>query len=324
MLLTFVIPCYGSQDSVEGVVNEIESVMKTRQKFAYEIILVNDCSPDNVYEELVALSNRGEYIKVINLAKNFGQHSALMAGYNFANGEIIISIDDDGQIPVEDTFKLVDKINEGYDAVYAQYPSSERGVFRTLGSKVNDIMAAKLLSKPKGVQLTSFYAARKFVIKEMLNYNNPYPYLGGLVCRTTKKIGAANVLLRPRATGSSGYSFGKLISLWLNGFTAFSIKPLRVASIVGVVIAIMGAMFGVYTVINWFLTPNLPMGYSSLMAVLLVVGGVMMCMLGLIGEYIGRIYISLNNAPQFVVREKINIDEAKERDCEGTSDNSSI
>ncbi len=310
-MLSFVVPCYGSQNSIAGVVEEIKALMIETIDYTYEILLINDYSPDNVFDVIQDLS-KDSYIKIINLAKNFGQHSALMAGYNYAQGDIIISVDDDGQIPVEDTFKLVEKIEDGSDVVYANYPSSERGIFRNIGSKINDIMACYMLNKPKNIQITSFFAMRQFIAKEMLKYKNPYPYLGGLIFRSTKNIASVQVVLRPRTIGESGYSLKKLLSLWLNGFTAFSIKPLRFATLVGFIVAVFGAVFGGYTIINRFTNPEVPMGYSSTMAALLFIGGVIMLMLGLIGEYIGRIYISINNSPQYVIKETINIDDERE------------
>ncbi len=306
-MLSFVIPCYGSQDSIAGVVDEIKTLMTKITHHTYEIIIVNDFSPDDVYTVLKDLAE-DRNIKVVNLAKNFGQHPALMAGYSYAQGDIIVSVDDDGQIPVEDTVKLIAKIEEGYDVVYANYPDSERGLFRNFGSKVNDIMAAYLLNKPKNIQITSFFAMKKFILKEMLRYKNPYPYLGGLVFRSTKSVANVPVVLRRRTVGKSGYNLKKLLSLWLNGFTAFSIKPLRIATIFGLAVAVFGAIYGVYILVNRFVNPAVPMGYSSTMAALLLIGGVIMLMLGLIGEYLGRIYISINNSPQYVVRETINIE----------------
>ncbi len=310
-MLSYVIPCYGSQNSIALVVDEINSLMRKNCEYEYEIILVNDCSPDNVYSTMKSLA-ADKRIKLINLAKNFGQHSALMAGYNYAKGDIIISVDDDGQIPVEDTFKLVEKIENGCDVVYANYPDSERGLFRSLGSKVNDIMAYYLLNKPKDIQITSFFAMKKFIAKEMVKYKNPYPYLGGLVFRATKSVENVQVVLRPRTLGKSGYSLKKLLSLWLNGFTAFSIKPLRIATVIGCAVAIFGALYGLYIIINRFISPNVPLGYSSTMAALLFIGGIIMLMLGLIGEYVGRIYISINNSPQYVVKQTVNLQNESE------------
>ncbi len=311
MKLSFVIPCYGSQDSLAGVVEEIKNFVLKKDKTQYEIILVNDNSPDDVYSVIQKLAADDINIKAINMAQNFGQHSALMAGYNHVSGDIIISVDDDGQIPIEDTYKLIEKIEEGYDAVYANYPDSERGEFRSFGSKINDVMATYMLSKPKGVRITSYFGMKKFIAEEICRYKNPYPYLGGLVFRATKNVATVDVKLRPRQTGISGYTFKKLISLWLNGFTSFSIKPLRIASIMGFIVALIGAGYGIYIIINRFTSPIVPMGYSSIMAVLLFIGGAIMCMLGLIGEYIGRIYISISDAPQYVIKNTINLNKDK-------------
>ncbi len=308
-LISFVIPCYNSEKTLASVVAEIESLMNQRTDYRYEVILVNDNSPDNVYNVIKQLAEKNSSIKAINFAKNFGQHSALLAGYRYAEGEIIVSVDDDGQIPIEDSLRLVDKVNEGFDVVYANYPDSERGAFRNMGSRVNDIMAQYLLSKPTDVEITSFFAMKRFIAEEMIRYNNPYPYLGGLVFRATLSIGSVEVALRPRSSGASGYTLKKLLKLWLNGFTAFSVRPLRLATILGFLVALGGAFYVVYIVINRFVSPEVPMGYSSMMAALLLIGGIIMCMLGLIGEYIGRIYISLNNSPQYVIRETININQ---------------
>ncbi len=308
-LISFVIPCYNSEKTLATVVGEIEQVMHTADGHSYEIILINDNSPDGVYSVIKQLSEDDSKIKAINFAKNFGQHSALLAGYRYAKGDIIVSVDDDGQIPIEDTMRLVDKVEQGYDVVYANYPDSERGAFRNLGSRVNDVMAQYLLSKPKEVEITSFFAMKRFIAEEMIRYNNPYPYLGGLVFRATLSIASVEVTLRPRPSGASGYTFKKLLKLWLNGFTAFSVRPLRLATILGFLVALGGAFYVVYIIVNRFLSPQVPLGYSSTMAALLLIGGIIMCMLGLIGEYIGRIYISLNNSPQYVIRETINIKE---------------
>ncbi len=312
-MISFVIPCYGSQDTLTSVVEEICILMKSADRHDFEVILVNDNSPDDVYSVIQTLAKKNDKIKVINLAKNFGQHAALMAGYRCALGEIIVSVDDDGQIPIEETFKLISKIEEGFDVAYANYPDCKRGLFRALGSKINDVMAQIILSKPKEIQMTSFYAMKKFIATQMSNYDNPYPYLSGLILAATKNITSVPVNLRERASGKSGYTLRKLFSLWLNGFTAFSVKPLRIASVLGFICATLGFAYGIYTVINRFINPNVPMGYSSMMAAILFVGGMIMLMLGLIGEYVGRIYISINNSPQYVIKETINIDLKEKR-----------
>jgi polyisoprenyl-phosphate glycosyltransferase len=306
--LSFVIPCYGSELTLEDVIEEIIKTVSIRKEYSYEVILVNDCSKDNVSDKIRRLVERNKNIKAIEFARNFGQQAALMAGYSICSGDYVVSLDDDGQTPVNEVFSLLDKLNEGYDVVYGAYIDKRHSLFRNFGSRINDIMAEHLINKPKHLKVSSFFAANKYIIDEILKYHNAFPYILGLILRTTNHISNVNVQHRERIQGTSGYTFKKLIALWLNGFTAFSVKPLRFATVVGFIFAIVGFLFGFYTIINKFINPATPAGYSSMMSGLLFIGGMIMLMLGLIGEYIGRIYISINNSPQYVIRETINVD----------------
>ncbi|MCM1299438.1 MAG: glycosyltransferase, partial [[Eubacterium] siraeum] len=224
-----------------------------------------------------------------------------------------ITLDDDGQAPVESIYSLVEKIDEGFDVVFGRYPHVKQSVFRRLGSKVNDRMCEIMLGKPKGIVGNSFYAMKRFVSQQMVKYENSFPYIGGLVFQATVNVINIDVEQRERAEGRSGYTLGKLIKLWFNGFTAFSVKPLRISAFIGAVSALAGLIFGIVTVIRKFVNPDIIMGYSSLMAALLFIGGMIMLMLGMIGEYIGRIYICINNSPQYVIRETVNIESTREK-----------
>lgn len=308
-IISFVIPCYGSEKTIVKVIDEIFITMKWNKLYDFEIILVNDCSPDNVYNVIKKSAEKNKKIKVIDLARNFGQHSALMAGYSNANGEIIVSLDDDGQSPVSDVMKLVEKIEDGFDVVIAKHKKKRQSVFKNFGSLLNDKMANVLLGKPKDLKLSSFYAMKAFIVKEITIYNNPYPYIDGLILRSTNNIINVELENRSRIEGQSTYNLKKLVGLWLNGFTAFSIKPLRISMLIGVLFAIMGFILGIYSVINKFISPDIPMGWSSTMAFLAFLGGVILMVLGMIGEYVGRIYISINNSPQYVIRDTINLKE---------------
>lgn len=305
-LVSFVIPCYRSAQTIGKVVEEIDSAMKGLSTYNYEIVLVNDSSPDDTFEVIRALCTRRGDICGVSLAGNFGQHAALMAGFRYAHGDIVVCLDDDGQTPADEVGKLLDKIEEGYDVVYAKYAHKRHSGFRNFGSKINELMARVMLGKPKQLYLSSYFAAKRFVVDEMLRYTNPYPYVIGLVLRTTQNITNVEVSHREREVGVSGYTMGKLLGLWFNGFTAFSIKPLRIATAMGCLTACAGIVYGIYTVIKKFVNPNVPVGFSAVMAAVVFLGGVIMLMLGMIGEYIGRIYISLNNSPQYVIRECIN------------------
>lgn len=303
MKLSFVIPCYRSENTIETVVQEICDTVATRSGIDYEIVLVNDCSPDGVWQVIKRLAAADNHIKGICLAKNFGQHCALMAGYGQATGDYVISLDDDGQTPASESFKLVDKLEEGFDVVYGYYEHSAQHLFRRFGTWVNKKMAEAIIGQPKTLRTTSFFIMRKFIVEEIVRYPHPFAYISGLVFRATKNLGNVEVQHRRRIEGESGYTIAGLIGLWINGFTAFSVKPLRAATFIGLLCALVGFVAGLYVVYQKFLNPEIPVGYTSMLATLLFVGGMIMLLLGLIGEYVGRIYISINQSPQYVVRE---------------------
>ncbi len=306
-IISFVIPCYCSMLTIEDVVEEIKSTIGF--KYPYEIILINDSSKDDTLKVIKRLCQVNSQIKGINLTRNFGQHSAIMAGYSYVQGDIIITLDDDGQTPANECLKLIEPLlNQSYDIAIARYDQKKHSWLKNFGSKINDLMAKFLLNKPKELYGSSFFAVKRFVIEEMIKYKNPYPYLQGLMLRTTLNIVNVDVTHRARSIGKSNYSFKKLLGLWLNGFTAFSVKPLRVGTIMGLVLAIMGFVYTIYIIIRKLTIPEISLGWSSLMAAQLIIGGAILCVLGLIGEYIGRIYICLNNSPQYVIKELINIE----------------
>lgn len=306
--LSFVIPCYGSEATIARVVAEIRVTMATRSFLDYEVLLVNDASPDQVWEQIELLTQEDFRVKGVNLAKNFGQHSALMAGYAQASGDYVVSLDDDGQTPASEVFKLLDKLKEGHDVVYGYYTHAKEHWFRRLGSYFNKKMAESIIGQPKTLRTTSFFIAKRFIIEEIVKYPNPFPYISGLVFRVTHNLANVEVLHRHRLEGRSGYTFLGLISLWANGFTAFSVKPLRLATLIGVFCAFLGLISGLYLVIQKILNPEILLGYTSIMAVLLFVGGMLMLLLGLIGEYVGRIYICINQSPQYVVKQLLNFE----------------
>ncbi len=306
-LISFVIPCYRSSQTIKGVVEELTKTMEDIAGYEYEIILVNDCSPDETFSVIRQLCEENSRIKGINLARNFGQHAALMAGFRYVKGDIVICLDDDGQTPADEAGKLIAGLEAGADVVYAKYEHKQHSWFRNFGSKLNELMTRVMLGKPKKLYVSSYFAARRFVVEEVVRYENAYPYVIGLVLRTTKNITNVTVTHREREIGTSGYTLGKLISLWVNGFTSFSVKPLRIATIIGAFCALLGFAYAIYTIIKKFVNPMVPLGFSSLMSAIMFIGGMLMLMLGLIGEYIGRIYVCMNHSPQYVVKETLNL-----------------
>ena len=282
--------------------------MSFLQNYTYEIVLVNDGSPDNTWGKICEIVKDHKEVRGFNFAKNFGQHAALMAGLNNVTGDIIICLDDDGQTPANEATKLIRAIEDGADAVYAKYDNKKHSAFRNFGTAMNEWMTEVMLGKPKKLYVSSYFAVRRFVVDEMIKYKGSYPYVIGLVLRTTKNIVNVDVNHRSREIGTSGYNFAKLLGLWVNGFTAFSIKPLRIATIMGCVFAFIGFIYGIYTIIKRFVLPDIPVGYSALMAAIIFFGGMTMLMLGMAGEYIGRTYISINENPQYVIRDAVSAD----------------
>lgn len=311
--ISFVIPCYRSENTILKVLSEIRNVMKEKlHEYSYEIVCVNDGSPDAVLDVLVSAAQDAPELKVIDLAKNTGQHAAMMAGMSYSEGDIVVLLDDDGQCPTDHLPELLAPLHDGYDVSIAQYDfyGRKESPFRLVGSRLNELMMRSMLGKPKGLGMFNFYAIKAFVVQEMLQYRNPYPYIDGLILRVTHNIAGVKMQDRPRIAGSSNYNLAKLLSLFMNGFTAFSIKPLRIATLMGSVISVCGFIFGIVIIIRKLLDPvGIDAGYSSIMAVILFIGGMLMLLLGICGEYIGRIYISINNSPQYVVRRTYNISE---------------
>ena len=300
--LSILIPVYNSEKTigrlVEGLIKDLSSLFKL------EIILVNDHSLDRSEEMCISLSEKHrETVKFYSLSKNVGEHSAVMAGLNKATGDFSVIMDDDFQNPVSEVVKLVNTAMENnYDVVYSYYEKKRHNLFRNMGSWLNDKVANLMLKKPKGLYLSSFKVLNKFKINEIIKYQSPFPYIDGLILQITDKIGTAKVEHHERKEGRSGYTFKKLISLWLNMFTNFSILPLRISTILGLIFASIGMILGVKTAIEKILSPDIPLGFASLLITISIFGGIQLIMLGMVGEYIGRIFLSLNKKPQYTIR----------------------
>lgn len=306
-IISFSIPCYNSEKTIVSVIDEIK-MMILDSKYDYEIVAAIDGSPDNVYDVLMDMAGKDKKIKVLNFSKNFGQASARMASLKYATGKYIVCLDDDGQCPMDRLWDLIKPLEEGKDVSIADYPHKKQSLFKNFGSRLNRLMARALLEVPKGFRMSNFFAMRQFVARRVTEYSNPYPYMTGLLAQTTQNFEWVKMEERERIEGSTGYTLKKLVSLWMNGFTSFSVKPLRISSFTGIVCATIGFVFGLVTIIRKLINVNIAAGYSSMIAIMLFIGGLVMVMLGMVGEYIGRIYISLNNSPQYVIKDVMNLD----------------
>jgi len=308
--LSIIIPVYNSEKTIKEVVNRIQCAVETFMADKnYEIILVNDGSRDSSLKIIKEICIENKLVKVLNLSKNFGQAHALMAGFGHAQGDYIVCMDDDLQTPPEEIGKLIKEIKENnYDVVYATYSNNKNSIFRNFGTSINRLMQSMLINRPKNVFSSSYFIAKRFVINEILKYDNPYPYLPGLVFSVTNNVGNIFIEHNIRKSGKSNYTFKKLISLWLNGFTSFSIKPLRISTILGFVFSLIGFIFMLVIIINRLTMPSTRLGWTSMMVAIIFFGGIQLLSIGMLGEYIGRIFICINKMPQYVVRESLNFE----------------
>lgn len=306
--VSFVIPCYKSVNTIDIVINEIIREID-KLGYGYEIICVDDCSPDDVFLKIKELAKHNTCIKGLHFGRNFGQHAGMIAGAKYSSGDYVVFLDDDGQCPVDHLEELLQPLYEGWDVSIAAYGKKKQSLYKNLGSKINEIAAKYFMGKPCNIQIGNFMAVKKCIVKEISKYNGPYPYIAGLLFRSSSRIINVPMSDRYRLDGGTTYTFRKLFALWLNGFTAFSIKPLRLISLLGVGSSILGVLYAGFIIMHRITNQDLVMGWSSLMAVILIIGGVIMLSLGILGEYVGRIYMSLNATPQYIIYDSVNIDE---------------
>lgn len=304
MLYSIVIPCYKSDKSIRQVVELTSAEMDRLGRTPYEFVLVNDCSPDGglTINALKEVADDYSCVKVVDLAKNSGQHNATMAGLNEARGDVLISMDDDLQTHPSQLGKLLDEFDKGFDIVYGYYPEKKHSGFRNFGSWVNYQSVRILIGKPKDMKTSSFWVIRKYVRDTVIQYKSQYTHLQGLFLRTTRNISSVPVEHFDRVYGQSGYTLKKLIGLWSN-IIGFSIVPLRLARNVGAIFSVLGILGAIIIFIRKLLVPATAIGWSSIMVALFFFSGLIMMFLGLIGEYIGRMFLNVNNYPQYVVRE---------------------
>lgn len=309
-MYSIVIPCYKSVATIERVVSETVKEMNKMGRTDYEFILVNDCSPDGgaTIQKLVDISKERRYVKVVDLAKNSGQHNAMMAGLRAASGDVFISMDDDMQTRPSELHKMFKVFDEGYDVVYGAYPEKKESLFRRFGSWVNKMCAVVFLGRQKELRTSSFWIIRKYVRDSIISYEGSRSYLLGLILRATSNITQVEVEHFEREVGSSGYTFKSLLRLWSN-IIGFTVKPLRLAMQTGMLISVASVIFALIIFIRKLVHPSIDPGWSSTMVAIFFSLGVQLFFIGMIGEYIGRTYMSINKEPQYVIRAKYNFDE---------------
>jgi undecaprenyl-phosphate 4-deoxy-4-formamido-L-arabinose transferase len=299
--LSIVIPVYRGAATIGTLV---EALSALRPEGGLEVVLVNDGSPDHsgeICREL--LRSAGVPLVYLEHTRNFGEHNAVMTGLRHARGSYVITMDDDLQNPPDEVVRLYDHARSGgWDVVYARYARKKHAAWRNLGSRFANWVADRLLDKPRGLYLSSFRCMTAPVVHSVTRYRGPYPYVDGLVMQVTRHIDSIEVAHLPRAQGRSNYTLRRLVLLWLNLATSFSLAPLRIAVFAGAAMAAIGMAGAIATIAEALYTRATPSGWASTMTAIMLVGGVQSMILGVMGEYVGRTFLSANGKPQGTVR----------------------
>ena len=305
-LVTIAIPCYKSAKTIEGVVADIVKQFETQSVYDYEIVLVNDGSPDNTFEVIHRICTQNPKVTGVNLSKNFGQSAAKMAAIQFVHGDYLVYMDDDGQHPAEGIFSLVEKINEGYDIVYAHFANKKHSGFKKITSKMHNAFLTHIGSKPKDIHLSSFFALSAFCINAMQTSGCPVVAVAAYLRRLTKKIANIEMPHLERKEGKSGYTLGRLLGLWKKSITSFNTKLLNYSMTAGYVCGAAGLIFAVVIIIRKLINPHIALGYASLMSGMLILSGIIMFFISILCEYVGKIYLINCGLPPYKIRDVVN------------------
>jgi len=302
MKLSICIPVFNGAPTIAALVDEC--ITELSAFYELEFVLVNDFSQDNSDAVCKAIVARHPFVKYISLRKNFSEHNAVMCAFNYASGDYAVVIDDDFQNPPREIRALVEEARKGYDVVYSRYLDKRHDGYRNLGSRFNNFVANWLLDKPADLYLSSFKVVNADMLKRIICYKGPSPYIDGLILRETRNISSVLVDHEDRRAGHSNYTLAKLVSLWLNMFINFSIKPLRLFALFGLAVTLFSFVAAAGFIIQKLLNPDMQIGWTSVMVSILFFAGVQIIFLGLIGEYIGKHYLHSNGTPQWVVKEE--------------------
>jgi len=301
--ISIVIPVFNSEEILLELSRQIQDALTGLD---YELILVNDKSVDGSWEKIRQLAGSHQNITGINLRKNFGQDNAIMAGLNFASGSYTVIMDDDLQHSPEDIIKLYHKCREGYDICYANFIKKKQAFWKNFGSWLNGKIAEILIGKPKYIYLSPFQIIRKDVIDRVIEYRGPYPYLQGLLLDLTDNVTQIDIKHHKRYKGESNFNFIRSLRIFIKLATSFSVIPLRVATLMGLISSVVGFLLILYYLFSHFFGERIVEGWTTIVLLQLTIGGLILLSLGAIGEYIGRIYLNINNKPQYNIKEVVN------------------
>ena len=314
--LSVVVPVYNAEQTIAALTHQLIDAYHHRGPM--QIVLVNDGSRDRSHDICLELAEKfPDVVTYLRLAKNFGEHNAVMAGLRRTLGAYVVVMDDDLQHRAEDAMRLLEQARaKGFDLVYSYFPRREHNWFRRLGSLFNGWMANFMLDKPRDLYLSSFKCMSRWLVREITKYRGPYPYVDGLALRCTRNIGRVEVVHRQREVGRSGYTLRKLIGLWGSMFVSFSVMPLRVSTLLGFALIGLSAAGSLWVAIEKLAGRHVPEGWPFLAIITMLFAGAQLLILGIVGEYLGRLYLAINETPQAVIQDVHGLGAAEE----GTSD----
>lgn len=314
--ISVVIPVYGSARILPALADRLQSALLgiTAHSDKFEVLLVHDNGPDDAWDVIQELANTRPWLKGINLRRNAGQHNAVMAGFAHAAGRFVVTMDDDLQHDPDDIQRIIATLRQGADLCYVRFESRRHALWKRAGSAFNDIVASRLLNKPRNLYLSPFRGMQREICEIALTYRGPFVYVDGLLLQSTSNYTTITGRHHARQDGRSGYSLRKSISLWLQMATSFSIVPLRFVSFAGIAASALSFVFALGVVIRKLAEPEMAVGWPSLIVAILFMGGLQLLALGAIGEYVGRILLNVNNRPQYVVGGTVNIETQRPTD----------
>ena len=310
MLVSIVIPCYNSEFTIEKLVDQCTAEFAKWDGYECEMVLVNDYSKDHTFEAITRAANKYPNVMGVNLAKNFGQHAAIMAGLQYVHGDLVMGMDDDLQNHPAQIQQFLKKAEEGYDVVFGVYKERKFSAFKNFTGAVSQFLLFHLVDRPKDIEMSSFWLARRYVIEEIKNYRGNDAFIQLLFARTTRNMADIEVEHFEREVGQSNYTFRKGLKLFMS-FMNYSTIPLKVSTVFGVAFSLTGFVAALVVLIRKLMDPTIQVGWSSLMCIILIVSGICFLMMGVIGEYIGKLIMTINRTPLYVVRETLNIAEGE-------------
>lgn len=324
MLVSIVIPCYNSEHTIGEVVDLCMEEFAKMDGYECEMILVNDFSRDGTFEAIRRAAEKYPNVTGISLAKNFGQHAAIMAGLHYVRGELVVGMDDDMQNHPSQIRQFLEKEKEGYDVVFGVFQERKFGFMKNLTGAVSRFLLWHLLERPKGIQMSSFWLARRYVIEKVKEYEGNNAFIQLLFFRTTHNMANIEIEHYEREVGQSNYTFRKGLKLFMS-FMNYSTIPLRLATVFGVLFSMAGFIAALVVLIHKLVDPSVAVGWSSLMCAMLILFGIVFLMLGILGEYVGKLILTSSKTPQYVIRDIVNEKRKAEektvsKDTEGKND----